>query len=186
MLLLLKNVNCSVLQDCIQGYEWPLTQQLSSCRRCYTSLCPLCPVVSDEWPWTQIWICRCYATTYYMECKSVLQGRCSGHPSGTLEAVLPKVTLILDSTDVAPFCRAAPVALSCVNNLYECYFMSSGKINVPSTLWVLFLYYSFKKELLSMLPLQAAMSNGNQDEHPWYSWFLLLLYWCQWSRPLIS
>ena len=38
---------------------------------------------------------------YLMECKSVLKGRCSGHPSGTLEAVLPKVTLVLCSTEFA-------------------------------------------------------------------------------------
>ena len=105
---LLKNVN-SVSQDHIQSNEWPSTQQSLSAGamaitrvtlgtdvpycRCYTSpvRCALLQVTSDPWHRCDVLTLPVLCDHLLMECKSVLQGRCSGRPSD-LEAVLPWVT----------------------------------------------------------------------------------------------
>ena len=73
-------------------HEWPLTQMSFYCR-CYTSpvRCALLQVTSDPWHRCDVLTLPVLCDHLLMECKSILQGRCSGHPSD-LEAVLPWVT----------------------------------------------------------------------------------------------
>ena len=92
MPLLLRNVNCTVSQDCIQGNKWPLTQQSLSagamcqwwmtldkdvqCCRCYTSsVCSvLLEVMSDPWHNVKSSHCRCFVTTCLWNVKVFYRG----------------------------------------------------------------------------------------------------------------
>ena len=114
-------------------HEWPLSQMSSI----VGTMRPLSALSCCKWRVTlDTGVDLPVLCDHLLECISVLQGRCSGQSSGTLEAVLPKVTLVLCSW-VCLSCRAAPVALSWANNLYECYFMNSRKPTrpVPCEYW---------------------------------------------------
>ena len=172
MPLLLVNVSCSVLQDCIQGYEWSTQQSPSAgamrlngehsvlyyCIRLLSALsCCKWRVTLDTGVNLPV-LCDHLLNG----CISVLQGRCSGQSSGTLEAVLPKVTLVLCSW-VCLSCRAAPVGSW--NNLYECYFMNSRKTHAPSTKKC----WNFILQLLERAVQYASLKY-------WFSGWTLLLF----------